>query len=155
MRLIHSAAAVAAVLAATTACSAKPRHTRLPEGTPVMLVGRISSEPDSGEKMQVSLGPDQIAYSLHLSRASVLKGPNGGLLNRGDFRHGQWIRAEGRIMNDTRRIMVSRIRLITTRKLPNLAGTPYNRRGYATGYLVWPFGDARVAGARYIYRRHQ
>jgi hypothetical protein len=51
--------------------------------------------------------------------------------------------------------MVSRIRLITTRKLTSLAGTPYNRRGYANGYLVWPFGEARVAGARYIYRRHQ
>ena len=35
-----------------------------------------------------------------------------------------------------------------------LAGTPYYRRGYGAGYLMWPFGEAsRVAGARYVYRR--
>jgi hypothetical protein len=155
MRLFHAAATLAVLLATATACSAKPRHTRLPEGTAVMLVGRISSEPDSTEKMQVSLGPRQVAYSLHLSRASVLSGPKGHPLSADDFHHGQWVRAEGRIMNDTRRIMVSRIRLITRRKLPSLAGTAYNRRGYASGYLVWPYGEARVAGSRYIYRRHQ
>jgi hypothetical protein len=99
MRRFHSAATLAVLFATATACPAKPHHTRLPEGTAVMLVGRISSEPGTGEeKMQVSLGPRQVAYSLHLSRASVLSGPNGRLISEDDLHHGQWIRAEGRIM---------------------------------------------------------
>jgi hypothetical protein len=51
-------------------------------------------------------------------------------------------------MDDPRRIKVSRVRLVTTRELPTLRGTPYNRRGFSLGYLQWPAGEARVAGWR-------
>lgn len=154
MRLMLSMAAVAASLA--VAAQAEKPHTRLPEGTPVVIIGQVSSPPKGEldeQKMQVALGPQKVDYTLHISRASVLKGPNGEEIDEDAFDDGQWVRAEGRIMDDPRRIMVSRARLITTRKLPTLQGTAYNRRGFSHGYLTWPYGEAsRVAGYRKVYR---
>lgn len=160
MRLFHTAAALLGSAALISGAAAARKHyTRLPEGTPVLIVGQVSSNPKSSvdeQKMQVAIGPEEVDYTLHLNRATVFKGPNGEWIDEDRFQDGHWVRAEGRVMNDPRRIMVSRIRLITTRKAPTLSGNPYNRRGYAKGYLVWPYGEAsRVAGSRAVYRRAQ
>ena len=145
----------AALVMAGAAWAEKP-HTRLPEGTPVVIVGQVSSPPAGAfadeQKMQIALGPHKVDYTLHISRARVLKGPNGEQIDEDAFDDGQWVRAEGRVMDDPRRIMVSRIRLISTRELPTLRGTPYVRPGYVHGYLTWPAGGARVAGYRRVYR---
>lgn len=144
-----------AALGVMSAAQAEKPHTRLPEGTPVVIVGQVSSPPKGEideQKMQIALGPHKVDYTLHLNRAAVLKGPNGEQIDEDAFDDGQWVRAEGRVMDDPRRIMVSRIRLVTTRELPSLRGTPYYRRGLAQGYLMWPYGEARVAGYRRVYR---
>ncbi|MGV3721527.1 MAG: hypothetical protein ACO1SX_11515 [Actinomycetota bacterium] len=143
--------ATLAILVPAVAAADQVTHTRLPEGTPVVIVGRVSSPPSGAigeQKMQVALGPSRVDYTLHFGDASVLKGPNGEEIDEDAFDDGQWVRAEGRIMDDPRRIMVSRARIVSTRKIPTLRGTPYNRGGYSLGYLQWPAGEARVAGWR-------
>jgi hypothetical protein len=160
MRLIAlRMAALAGLLLLPVAADAKGRnalHTRLPEGTPVIIVGRVSSPPNGtlGEqKMQVALGADRTDFTLHFGDAYVLKGPNGEGIDEDAFDDGQWVRAEGRVMDDPRRIKVSRVRLISTREMATLHGSPYNRPGFAYGYLQWPAGEAKVAGWRgTVYR---
>ena len=147
-------------LLGTTGASARDKwHTRLPEGTPVVVVGQISSPPTGAlneQKAQISLGPGQVDYTLHFGDA-LMKGPQGQEIDEDALDDGQWVRAEGRIMNDTRRIKVSRLRVISGRKLASLRGTSYYRAGYPYGYLVWPAGEtrSRVAGYRSTYRRAQ
>lgn len=156
MRLFLSAgAALCAALLMSEAGAEKP-HTQLPEGTAVVIVGRVSSPPKgelNEQKMQIAVGPRKVDYTVHIGRAAVIKGPNGEEVDEDAFDDGQWIRAEGRVMDDPRRIMASRVRLITTRELGSLRGSPYYRRGFAHGYLTWPAGEARVAGSRMVYRR--
>jgi hypothetical protein len=156
MRIWIAPAIVAVGLLATAAGAAKKVHTKLPEGTAVVIVGRIASPPRgeiNEQKMQVAVGPQGVEYTLHFRGSKVLKGPNGEHVDEDPFDEGQWVRGEGRIMGDPRRIKVSRIRLISTREMSSLRGNPYNRRGFSHGYLTWPAGEARVAGWRgQVYR---
>ena len=152
MRLLICLAAALGI--AGTAGAAK-RASRLPEGTAVVIVGQVSSPPRGSlneQKMQVAIGPRRVDYTLHLSRSDVRKGRRGRKVDEDRFDHGDWVRAEGRIMSDPRRIMVSRLRVVT-RGTASLAGSPYSRPGFNRGYLMWPAGEARVAGSRQVYRR--
>jgi len=149
--LLGAAFTLSAISASVAHAERTERHTRLPEGTPVVIVGRISSPPKgelNEQKMQVALGRRKVDYTLHFGDAYVLKGPNGEKIDEDAFDDGQWVRAEGRIMNDPRRIKVSRVRLISTREMATLHGNPYNRPGHSHGYLQWPAGEANVAGWR-------
>jgi hypothetical protein len=147
----------AAVVRPAGAGHREVRATDLPEGTAVVIVGQVSSPPKGAlnqKKMQVAIGPQHVDYTLHFSDAHALRGPMGEEIDEDAFDDGQWVRAEGRIMKDPRRIWVGRIRLIDPEKSSSLQGTPYYRRGFAYGYLAWPAGEARVAGWRgTIHRR--
>ncbi len=156
MRAVLASALMTGLLLCGRGMEARSGPTpHLPEGTPVVVVGQISSPPKgtlNEQKMQIAVGRSRTDYTLHFGDAYVLKGPNGEKVDEDGFDDGQWVRAEGRVMDDPRRVMVSRIRIITSRKLANLRGNPYNRSGHAYGYIMWPAGEARVAGYRRVYR---
>lgn len=131
-----------------TAASAAPRHRaamQYPEGTRVVIVGRVSSQPRNVKfaherKMQVSVGPRRADYTLHLKDARIT-GPNGGVAQVSDLRDRWWVRAEGRVMDDTKRIQVSRVQVLS-KTGDNLKGTAYYRAGMPHGYVT------AVAGTR-------
>lgn len=153
---LTSVLSTALLIGLGTTASGKGTTPLLPEGTPVVVVGQVSSPPKgelNEQKMQVAVGRSRTDYTLHFGDAYVLKGPNGEEIDEDAFDDGQWVRAEGRVMDDSRRIKVSRVRLISTREMASLHGNPYNRRGHSHGYLMWPAGEARVAGYRKVYRR--
>lgn len=135
-----------------TAISAAPRRAAVqyPEGTRVVIVGRISSQPRNvtvahERKMQVSVGPNRTDYTLHLNDARIT-GPNGGVAQVSDLRDRWWVRAEGRVMDDPKRIDVSRVQVLSKTR-DNLKGTAYYRPGMAHGYVT------AVAGSRQTTRR--
>jgi hypothetical protein len=149
--------ALATALSSGAAYAARERHTRLPEGSPVVIVGQISSPPRGAineQKMQVAVGPRRVDYTLHFGDG-VVRGPRGRNIDEDKLDDGQWVRAEGRIMDDPRRIKVHALKVISKNKLSSLRGTPYYRRGLAQGYLAWPTPRSRVAGQRYYYRAPQ
>lgn len=130
-----------------TAVNAAPRRAAVqyPEGTRVVIVGRISSQPRNAtvaheRKMQVSVGPNRTDYTLHLNDARIT-GPRGGEGQVSDLRDRWWVRAEGRVMDDPKRIDVSRIQVLSKTR-DNLKGTAYYRPGMAHGYVT------AVAGSR-------
>jgi hypothetical protein len=142
----------AAFLATTAACGPASAQTRLREGTPVIIVGRVSSPPRGSlneQKMQVAVGPQRADYTLHFGDA-VVKGMRGRKIDEDRLDDGMWVRAEGHVMDDPRRIRVDRMRVISRDKRRSLVGTRYYRRGYAHGYVAWP--RSRVAGTRQYYR---
>jgi len=151
------AVAVAAVIATAGARAEEKRHTTLPRGTQVILVGRVSSPPKGAlneKKMQVALGRPRshVDYTLHFGDAVVLS-PQGAEIDEDRLDEGQWVRAEGTVMENPRRIKVSRMRVISPNdRMRNLKGSPYYRPGHPHGYLMWPAGPARVAGVRHYYR---
>jgi hypothetical protein len=135
-----------------TAISAAPRRAAVQyrEGTRVVIVGRISSQPRNAtiaheRKMQVSVGPNRTDYTLHLNDARIT-GPNGGVAQVSDLRDRWWVRAEGRVMDDPKRIDVSRVQVLSKTR-DNLKGTAYYRAGMAHGYVT------AVAGSRQSTRR--
>jgi hypothetical protein len=145
---------VATVTAALAIPGAAQRHTRLPEGTWVVIVGRISSPPNgtlNHQKMQVEVGPREVDYTLHFPKAAI-RTPKGAPIDEDRLDDGQWVRAEGRVMDDPRRIRVSRLKVISPHdRMASIQGTPYFRRGYPYGYITWK-DTSRVAGSRQIYR---
>jgi len=128
---------------ATVVAQAAPR---LAENTPVVVVGEITSEPKSiisENKMQVAVGPAKTDYTLHLSDAKMYD--NYGAVIKPDKLAGKmWVRAEGSIMNDPRRIKVSRLQVVG-KDMPGLKQSAFYRPGLDQGYLM------AVAGAREIY----
>jgi len=123
------------------------RH--FPEGTPVVIVGRISSQPRNAtfsheHKMQVSVGQGATDYTLHLKDARII-GPNGHEAKISDLQDRWWVRAQGRVMDDPRRIEVTTLRVFSKTR-DNLKGSPYYRSGMAHGYVT------AVAGSRQTYR---
>ena len=85
-------------------------------GTPVMILAPISSQPrDAGlsveEKLQVAIGPDKTDYTLHLDDAT-LKDRDGREVHVSGLRDRMWVRAVGRVMDDSRRIEVSELILV-------------------------------------------
>jgi hypothetical protein len=122
------------------------------EGTRVVIVGRISSQPRNAKfaherKMQVSVGPRRADYTLHLNDARIT-GPNGGVGQVSDLRDRWWVRAEGRVMGDSKRIDVSRLQVLSKTR-DNLKGTAYYRAGMPHGYVT------AVAGSRQSMPRHR
>lgn len=118
------------------------------EGTPVVLVGEITRKPrDAGviveNKMRVGVGPDRTDYTLHLSDAEMV-GAQGQTLHKSDLRSRMWVRAEGMVMNDPRRIKVSRLQVIG-RDRPDLQKSAFYRPGLEQGYVM------AVAGSREIF----
>jgi hypothetical protein len=140
-------------LLATPGWAARPRAAvQYPEGTRVVIVGRISSQPRNAKfaherKMQVSVGPHRADYTLHLNDAKII-GRNGGVGQVSDLRDRWWVRAEGRVMSDAKRIEVSRLQVLS-KTADNLKGTAYYRAGLPHGYVT------AVAGSRQSmpYRR--
>jgi len=123
-----------------------------PEGTRVVIVGRVSSQPRNVKfaherKMQVSVGPRRADYTLHLNDAKIF-GANGGEAQVSDLRDRWWVRAEGRVMDDAKRIDVSRVRVLSKTR-DNLKGTAYYRTGMAHGYVT------AVAGSRQTWPRRR
>lgn len=112
--------------------------------TQVVLVGQITSQPKDfifdEDKMQVAVGPDRVKHTLHLSHAKIWN-YNGIRIKDNHLVDKLWVRAEGKIMNDPRRIMVSRVEVIG-RNLAEYARSPYYLRGLEPGYVQ------AVAGSR-------
>jgi len=119
---------------------------RLAENTPVVAVGEITSEPKSivsENKMQVAIGPAKMDYTLHLSDAKMYD-QYGGAIKPDKLEGKMWVRAEGTIMNDPRRVKVSRLQVIG-KDMPSLQKSAFHRTGFNQGYLM------AVAGTRQIY----
>ena len=150
-QLIPVAAAISLGLTAP-ALQARPQAAKqFPEGTRVVIVGRISSQPRNAtfvheKKMQVSVGPNQTDYTLHLKDARIT-GPNGHEAGISDLRDKWWVRAEGYVMDDPKRIHVENLRVFSKNR-ENLLGSAYYRPGEPHGYVT------AVAGSRQIFRRH-
>jgi len=136
--LAQNAAAGTAVVA-----NAAPR---LAENTPVVAVGEITSEPKSivsENKMQVAIGPAKMDYTLHLSDAKMYD-RYGAVIKADKLEGKMWVRAEGTVMNDPRRIKVTRLQVIG-KDMPSLQQSAFYRTGFNQGYLM------AVAGTRQIF----
>lgn len=119
---------------------------RIPEGTPVVVVGEITSPPKaivSENKAQVAIGPTRMDYTLHLSDATLYD-QHGAVLKPTRLSDKAWVRAEGTVMNDPRRIKVTQLQVIG--KDPSrLQQSAFFRPGYERGYIM------AVAGTRQIF----
>lgn len=132
-------------LVATPGWARPKAAVQYPEGTRVVIVGRVSSQPRNAKfaherKMQVSVGPRRADYTLHLNDAKIT-GANGGVGQVSDLRDRWWVRAEGRVMSDPKRIQASRVQVLS-KTADNLKGTAYYRAGLPHGYVT------AVAGSR-------
>jgi len=119
------------------------------EGMAVVIVGEVSSQPrDFGfareKKMQVSAGPGATEYSLHL-RGAQLADASGQKRGVSDLKDKMWVRAEGRLMSDPRRIKISRLEVIGNDRLA-YEQSSYYRPDIAAGYLASVVSS--VAGSR-------
>jgi hypothetical protein len=124
---------------------AKGEQPRLATGMRVVVVGEITSPP-KGEleekKMQVGIGPRKRDYTLHFSHAQ-LTGLSGERIDEDGFHDGQWVRAEGTVMDDPRRIQVDRVQIVA----PDRGAYAVSRHfytGYSFGYVL-PFQRATLA----------
>jgi len=116
-----------------------PTAGLLPEGTPVVLVAQITNAPPAvalgqPHKMQVALGPDKVKYTLHFGDAP-LRGPGDVKYTANQLKSGMWVRAEGNVMNDARRIRVNRLEVLGN-DWNAYHGSPYFRTESAQGYLM-------------------
>ena len=131
--------------AATTTVVAQATP-RLAENTPVVVVGEINSEPKSilsESKMQVAIGPAKTDYTLHLSDAKMYDS-YGGVIKADKLSDKMWVRAEGAIMDDPKRIKVSRLQVVG-KDMPGLKQSAFYRPGFDQGYVM------AVAGSREIF----
>jgi len=122
---------------------AKTGFTR---GTPVVVVGRITSSPAGviGEqKMQVAIGPEKTDYTLHFRKAE-LTGLRGQKIDEDGLDDGMWVRAEGRVMDNPRRIEVTRVQVIAPDDKEHRRSV-FFRPGYDFGYV------SSVAGIRQVF----
>jgi hypothetical protein len=120
--------------------------TDLPEGTPVQVVGVVSSQPrDVGvaveRKMQVAIGPDRTDYTLHLRDARMFD-MDGTEIAASDFRDRWWVRAVGTVMDDSRRIDVTRLQVLA-KEDESFRTSQYYRQQFAHGYVA-PTGQPVV-----------
>jgi hypothetical protein len=119
------------------------------EGQRVVLVGEVSSAPkkiagvSEQQKMQVAVGPARTDYTLHLNDAAML-GANGQKIAASDLDNKKWVRAEGTIMDDPRRIKVTKLQVIG-KDLPGLQSSAFYRSGLDQGYVM------AVAGSREVF----
>jgi len=119
---------------------------RIPEGTPVVVGGEITSPPKaivSENKTQVAVGPARMDYTLHLSDATMYD-EHGAVIKPTELSGKEWVRAEGTVMNDPQRIKVTQLQVIG--KDPSrLRQSAFFRPGYENGYIM------AVAGTRQIF----
>lgn len=123
---------------------------RFAEGTPVVVVGEVTSQPrDAGivveNKMQVGIGPEKTDYTLHLGDAK-LSGIHGEEIGKSGLKDRMWVRAEGTVMDDPRRIKASRLQVVG-KDLPGLKQSAFYRPGFDQGYVL------SVAGSREVFPR--
>ncbi|MGV3720777.1 MAG: hypothetical protein ACO1SX_07690 [Actinomycetota bacterium] len=93
-----------------------PSANALREGARVSITAPISSQPRNAgvsveEKMQVAIGPQRADYTLHFGGARML-GLDGKEMFASGLRDRMWIRAEGTVMDDSRRIKVEHLQVI-------------------------------------------
>jgi hypothetical protein len=135
-----------AAIATVGQAAEPPRISGFAQGTAVVVVGEITSQPKSTageEKMQVGIGPAKTDFTLHLKDAK-LYGLNGSTIGADDLDDKMWVRAEGTVMDDPRRIKVTRLQVIG-KDLPGLRASPFFRAGLDQGYVM------AVAGTRQFY----
>jgi len=123
--------------------------TKLREGTPVIMVAEVSSQPNDlkqEKKMQVKVGTDQTAYTLHLADA-VIRDVNGKVMDTNDLVDKMWVRAEGFAMDDARRIKVTRL-VVLGMNAEDYRGGPYFSAGHESGYLFKVDGDRVKPGKK-------
>lgn len=131
--------AFALTLGLAVALTAKEETPSYTEGTPVVVLGMVSSQPrDAGfvneKKMQVAVGPQKTDYTLHLADAKLF-GFHGTEIGISDLQDKMWVRAEGTVMDDSRRVKVNRMQVIGM-NVPTLEQTSYRRSGYNHGYVM-------------------
>lgn len=134
------------MLGLVPAAQARDATPLFPNDTPVLVVGEITSPPKArlGEqKLQVAIGLERTDYTLHFFRAELF-GINGRPLDEGDFGHGMWVRAEGRMMRDSRRVKVSRLQVIAADRA-GLLRSAFLPIGQEQGYIT------AVAGSRQTF----
>jgi hypothetical protein len=147
-RILPVVLAMAAGLVAASAQAQQADPKLFAQGTRVVVVGPITSQPrDAGiaveSKMQVGIGPERRDYTLHLKDAQLL-GFHGNKIEKSGLKDKMWIRAEGQVMDDPRRIKVSRLQVVGA-DLPGLRRSAFYRTGFDHGYVM------AVAGARETY----
>jgi hypothetical protein len=133
-------------LAAVAQAQAPNTIPRLAQGTPVVIVGEITSQPQgiiAEEKMQVAIGPGKVDYTLHMSDAKML-GQHGQSIGEDDLLDKMWVRAEGTVMDDPRRIKVTRLQVVG-KDPPSLKQSAFFRPGLEQGYVM------AVAGSRQTF----
>jgi len=119
------------------------------EGQSVIVVGEVTSSPKKiagvhqEQKMQVAVGPGKADYTLHLTDAMML-GASGQKIAASDLATQTWVRAEGTVMDDPRRIKVTRLQVIG-QDLPGLQSSAFYRPGFDQGYVM------AVSGSREIF----
>jgi RNase P/RNase MRP subunit p29 len=119
------------------------------EGQQVVLVGEITSSPKhvagvaEEQKMQVAIGPAKTDYTLHLKDAQLI-GQSGAKIQDNDLVNHMWVRAEGTVMDDPRRIKVTKLQVIG-KDMPGLQSSAFYRPGFDQGYVM------AVAGSRQIF----
>jgi hypothetical protein len=116
--------------------------TKLREGTPVIMVAEVTSQPNDlkqEKKMQVKVGNDQTAYTLHMKDA-VIRDVNGKVMDTNDLVDKMWVRAEGHVMEDAQRIHVTRL-VVLGMNAEDYRGGPYFSAGHTNGYLFQVDGD--------------
>lgn len=119
---------------------------RFAEGTPVVIIGEITSQPKDAvneRKMQVAIGPAKMDFTLHLSDAKLYS-YHGSNLDENQLTNKMWVRAEGKVMDDPRRVKVTRLQVVG-KDLPGLQQSAFFRPGFEQGYIV------AVAGSREIF----
>jgi hypothetical protein len=142
-----------AVLAKAEAPNAPPNGAApaalFREGQQVVLVGEITSSPKhvagvaEEQKMQVAIGPGKTDYTLHLKDAQMI-GQSGAKIQDNDLVDHMWVRAEGTVMDDPRRIKVAKLQVVG-KDMPGLQSSAFYRPGFDQGYVM------AVAGSRQIY----
>lgn len=140
----------ARVVAANQAANQRPQVVqtlpRFAENTPVVVVGEITSQPKDAvneRKMQVGVGPGKTDVTLHLSDAKLYN-VDGAPIGESRLDTKMWVRAEGTVMDDPRRVKVTRLQVIG-QDMAGLRQSAFHRPGFDQGYIV------AVAGTRQIY----
>jgi hypothetical protein len=123
----------------------------LREGQPVIVVGEITSAPKrvagvrEERKMQVGIGPAKLDYTLHIGEAEMLD-VYGKKLGTDDLVDKMWIRATGTVMDDPRRVKVTKLQIVG-KDLPSLQQSAFYRTGYDQGYVMAVAGSRQVIPA--------
>jgi hypothetical protein len=139
----NAPAQAAGARAAVQAVQPVPRFA---EGTPVVIVGEVTSQPKDAvneRKMQVAIGPAKMDFTLHLSDAKLYS-YHGSSIDENQLANKMWVRAEGKVMDDPRRVKVTRLQVIG-KDLPGLQQSAFYRPGFDQGYVT------AVAGSREIF----